>query len=94
MGENRSARRGGRAASGNGFAGQRNNRKHTDLWTKFQQPLGSICVYDGLDYCGAVVPQRGRWLAVNADGRRIGTFDLRHRAEHALYEAAGPGCAS
>lgn len=85
MAENRSARRGGRAASG-GFAGQRNNPKHTKTWTDFQQPLGSICCYEGRTYIGAVVPQRGRWLAVDAHGHRVGVFDLRHRAEHALFQ--------
>jgi hypothetical protein len=90
-GTNRSARRMGRAASGNVRRGAADIQKYTTENPNYQLQLGAVTVYDGLDYCGAVVPQRGRWLAVNADGRRIGTFDLRHRAEHALYQAAGPG---
>jgi hypothetical protein len=93
MAGQRSARRGNRrAASGSITAGRRDIQKHINFGHTSQQPLGTVSVYDGLSFCGAVIPhQHGRWLAVDADGRRLGTFDLRHRAEHAVFQAHRPG---
>ena len=81
------------SAKGSGGSGRNSNDVARQSYTtakKFQQP-GVNAVYDGRTFRGAVLPQRGRWVAFDASGHRVGDFEFRHRAEHALSEAARPG---
>ena len=81
------------AARARGSGGGRGNndiaRQSYSTRTKYQQPR-AIAVYDGRHFRGSVLPQAGKWVAFDANGHRIGIFDLRRRAEHALYRAHRP----
>ncbi len=51
--------------------------------------------YDGLSYLGHVIEQaNGNWLAVDAEGRKVGRFPNRIIAASALSGVNGTGAAS
>jgi hypothetical protein len=90
MAEKRSARRAGRAASGDTLARQRNGQKAYHSPRINQQP-GDVAVYDGLRFAGSILQQHGRYVAFDEHGHRIGNFDRERGASSAVYQASEPG---
>ena len=76
-------------ASGS-FARQRNGQKayHTP---RINQQLGEVAVYNGLRFAGSILQQRGRYVAFDEHGHRIGSFDRELGASAADYRATRPG---
>lgn len=53
-----------------------------------QDDLAAVAVYRDKDYVGAVVERtRGRWQAIDAAGKVIGTFPKMIAARDAVLEA-------
>jgi hypothetical protein len=90
MAEKRSARRAGRAASGDTLARQRNGQKAYHSPRINQQP-GEVAVYNDLQFAGSILQQRGEYIAFDQHGHQLGSFDRERGASSALYMATRPG---
>ena len=76
--------------SGNVFAGATDKSQHSTCNRHVQQP-GEVAIYDGRRFAGSILQQRGRYVAFDEHGHRIGSFDRERGASSAVFAAAGGG---
>jgi len=53
------------------------------------KPTGAVDIFDGRNYAGSILAQRGQWVSYDAAGHRIGTHDSEREASAAVNAARG-----